>query len=143
MRTTAKERDEVVTRILRLGISLEHAHQLRRISMTLRNWFELECGTGDGRVTRSIERDDNGEGKPFLRVQFATAKGWVDRKHPVPDREKGARKRLASVMAHYPALISYVQGDCRGASVHLLRAGVDLKPGEDVNSVYSRGVAVY
>ena len=53
-----------MARLLKLGISYEHACQLRRISMTLRNWFELECGTGDERTTRSIERDDNGDEEP-------------------------------------------------------------------------------
>lgn len=145
MRTTAKERAEVIARLCKLNISYQDAEALRRISMTLRNWFELECGTGDGRVTRSIEREDNGEGKPFVRVQFAGFDGtWHDNKYPIADREAGARRRLAAIMAPYKRRLAvYIQGDCRGAALHILRKGKDIKPGERIDSVYSRGVAVY
>lgn len=143
MRTTSKERAEVIAQLIKLGISYSDAEALRRISKTLRNWFELECGTGDERVTRSIERDDNGDGKPFLRVQYmGYGNQWMDRKTPIPDREAGARKRLAAIMANYRRrLVPYVQGDCRGASVYVLRKA-DVR-GQDINSIYNRGVAVY
>lgn len=44
MSTTAKERYEVINRLQAAGISYEHANALRRISMTLSRWGELECG---------------------------------------------------------------------------------------------------
>lgn len=142
MKTTPKERTEIVVRLLGLGVSFEDANKLRRISMTLGNWFELECGTGDDRVTRSIERDENGEGRPWLRVQYRGTNGqWQDRRYPAADREKGARKRLAAVMARYADLVPYVQGDPRGASLYVLRKA-DVN-GHEIDSVYTRGVAVY
>jgi hypothetical protein len=52
---------------------------------------------------------------------------------PIPDRERGAQKRLAMIMAKYPGWQAYVQGDPRGASLYI-RA--------DVNSCYTR-IAVY
>lgn len=144
MRSTSKERAEVIARLTRLGIEYQDAEALRRIAVTLRNWFELECGTGDERVTRSIERDDNGDGKPFLRVQFMAGNQWVDRRYPVPDRETGAKKRLAKIMAPYKRRLAvYIQGDPRGASLHILRKGKDFKKGESLDSIYNRGVAVY
>lgn len=143
MKTSVKERAEVIERLARLGFDYSTANQLRRIAMTLRNWFELECGTGDNRVTRSIERDDNGEGKPLLRVQYQTINsGWHDKRYPIADREAGARKRLAAIMAPMKRrLVAYVQPDCRGASLHIVRKS-DLR-GQSLDSVYTRGVAVY
>lgn len=129
--------------LMSLGISREHAEQLRRISMTLQRWHELECGTGEGQVTRSIERDgENGDGKPFLRIQYPSRNGYVDRRYPTPDRETGARKRLARIMSNYPTLQAYVQGDPRGAALYILRPG-DVPKGQDANSYYTRGIVVY
>ena len=145
MRTTKKERAEVMERLRRTGIEYDSAQALRRIAMTLHNWFELECGTGDDRTTRSIERDGpDGDGKPFLRVQYQGSGGkWIDRKSAIPDRETGARKRLAAIMAGFPLLICYVQTDCRGAALFIVPKA-SLKPGEDLGGVCSsRGVAVY
>jgi hypothetical protein len=45
-------------------------------------------------------------------------------------------------MARYPTLASYVQGDCRGAPLYILRPG-DVPAGEHAESYYNRGVAVY
>ena len=129
-------------RLMALGISRDDAEALRRISMTLRRWFEFECGTDDGKVSVSIERDgDDGDGKPFKRIQFATAHGYVDRRYPVADRETGARKRLAVIMARYPTLTAYVQGDPRGCALYILTAD-QLKSEHGIDSIYNRGVAV-
>ena len=47
MRTSVKQRVEVIRRLQEAGISWEHANTLRRISMTLQRWGELECGDGN------------------------------------------------------------------------------------------------
>jgi hypothetical protein len=135
--------EEMLRRLERLGISRADAEALRRISMTLHRWHELECGTGEGQVTRSVERDgDEPDSKPYMRVQYPTANGYVDRRWAVADREAGARKRLAAIMAKYPTLQAYIQGDPRGCALYILRPG-DVPEGEDVSAYYSRGVAVY
>lgn len=41
-----------------------------------------------------------------------------------------------------PHLSAYVQGDPRGAALYILRPG-DVPEGENAESYYSRGVAVY
>lgn len=129
-------------RLMALGISAQDAEALRRISMTLRRWFEHECGTGEGQVSRSIERDgENGDGKPFMRIQYPTAQGYVDHRYPVADRETGARKRLAGIMARYPTLTAYVQGDPRGCALYILTAE-QLKGDYSIDSIYTRGVAI-
>jgi hypothetical protein len=142
MNTTAKERHEVIARLEKLGIDYQTAQQLRRIALTLQRWFELECGTGDEHVTLSVEREgENGEGKPFMRRQYQGPNGWIDNRYPIPDRETGARKRLARIMADFPKLTYYVQTDPRGCALYILRKSdlCDLP----IDQAYTRGLAVY
>lgn len=117
--------------LVRAGIEPYDAVRLRRISMTLHAWHEQECGVDGG----CIERDEK-TGKPY----------WLNsntmRRHTITDRESGALKRLARIMARYPTLRSYVQTDPRGASLYILRPG-DVPEGASVESYYSRGLAVY
>ena len=75
-----------------------------------------------------------------MRVQYPTAHGYVDRKYPIADRETGARKRLKAIMAKYPGLRAYVQGDPRGCSLYILTP--EQISEHDINSVYTRGLAV-
>lgn len=158
----AQEYNYMMDRIRALGISQEDAEALRRISMTLRRWFELECGTGEGQVSISIERDgDEPDSRPYKRIQYPVAGGYVDRKYPVADRETGARKRLTKIMERYPTLIAYVQGDPRGCSLYILtaeqihcsancgcvnNAEVENAPCEHdlkmIDSIYTRGIAI-
>lgn len=135
MRTTAKERGSVMAGLTRLGIDYNDAEALRRIAMTLNRWFEMECGTDNG----CIERDET-TGKPYW-LNPGTVMG-KSRRDPIPDREAGAKERLAKVMSKYPALVPYIQGDCRGASIYILRKD-DIRDGENLDSIYNRGVAVY
>lgn len=119
------------------------AYALRRIAMTLSNWHEMECGTGNDTVTRSIEREtDEPDSQPYMRVQYATCNGYSDTRYKIADKENGALKRLAKIMAKYPSLDFYVQGDPRGHSLFILRAS-DIPPGMSKDCCYSNGVAVY
>ena len=63
------------------------------------------------------------------------------RYYRVPDRERGALKRLAKIMERYPTLKAYVQGDPRGAALYILRPG-DVPEGKDADAYYSRGIVV-
>jgi hypothetical protein len=123
---------ECLPRLTAIGISYQDAIELRRIAMTLHRWHELECGDNYG----CVERDET-TGKPYWR----SSDGRLS-KHPIADREKGARKRLGAVMKRYPELTAYVQTDPRGASLYILQPQ-DIPEGADVDSYYSRGVAVY
>ena len=113
-----------------LGFSKPEAESLRRVSMTLHRWHVMECGTSTG----VIERDEN-TGAPY----------WYNAKdryrYRVADRETGALKRLAKIMAAHPALQSYVQCDPRGAALYIHRAG-DVPEGKNADAYYSRGVVV-
>ena len=133
--------------LMALGFTRDEAEALRRISMTLHRWHELECGDGNG----AIERDDT-TGKPYWQCS-STRHRWL-----VPDREKGALKRLSKIMldrtnrlladsvdkmnAHGGLLSSYIQTDPRGAALYILRPG-DVPAGADPSAYYSRGICVY
>ena len=120
------------------GIEYEDALRLRRLAMTLHRWHELECGDGNDYASWAIEREEQ-TGKPYMVTHPHTGKS---RRSPIPDRETGALKRLKTIMDRYPGKSAYVQGDPRGASLYILNPG-DVPEGQDVDSYYSRGIAVY
>lgn len=127
----ARDTEYMLNTLQRAGISRADAEALRRISMTLHRWHELECGDNHGCITRNETT-----GKPFWLRSFN------GKSYPIADRETGARKRLAAIMARYPDLSAYVQGDPRGAALYIIRPG-DVPAGSTVDSCYSRGLAVY
>jgi|SRR6185295_466203 len=126
-----KDTFQCINRLTSLGISEPDAWALRRISMTLHRWHELECGTDTG----CVERDEQ-TGKTYWLNSYS------GRRTSTPDRETGARKRLAAIMHRYPLLAPYVQGDPRGAALFILKPG-DVPVGGEPDSYYSRGTAVY
>lgn len=110
------------------GVTFEDCATLRRIAMTLHRWHEMECGDANG---NAIERDDV-TGKPYRTWD----RGNHPRgRYPMPDRERGALARLATVMARYPTLRAYVQGDPRGLPLYILPQDAD-------DDHYHRGVGV-
>lgn len=128
---------ESIARLTQAGITTRDALALRRISMTLRRWFELECGDGNDYASWAIERDEKTD-KPYMVRYPHDGKSY---REPIADRENGARKRLAAILSRYPELTAYVQTDPRGCALYILRrADVD---GVDACQVYnSRGIAV-
>lgn len=139
-----------------LGFTQDEAEALRRISMTLHRWHELECGDSNEYGSWSIERDDDGNGKPFMvRHHYRHSNKANDTtRTPIADKEKGALKRLQAIMlernkrnlqANVKAgggLSGYIQGDPRGAALYIIRPG-DVPTGADVSCYYSRGICVY
>lgn len=128
-------------RLLNAGFSFDEARELRRISMTLHRWHEMECGDGNeyaswcivrGKKTGQVfEYDD--DGKPYLERHAHTSNKPTYTL--VADRERGALKRLAAIMAKYPELTSYIQGDPRGCSLYIGEGLTDTN--------YTNGIAVY
>ena len=137
-----------VNTLITLGFTPDEADALRRISLTLSRWAEHECNG-------TIERDETRGNRPF----------WSNPEYgrhyvaPVADRERGALRRLDAIFSarvareSHPdgtrsplwlqsALSYYLQGDPRGASLYILRPG-DVPDGADVDSYYSRGIAIY
>ena len=125
--------------LLQLGFTQAEAESLRRISMTLRRWFEAECN-GD------IQRDET-TGIAYL--QYGGGAGPFLTRRAV-DREAGAMKRLDAIVQRVNVqragkvgrLAHYIQGDPRGASLYILRPG-DVPAGADAGAYYTRGICVY
>lgn len=134
-----------------LGFTYGETETLRRAGMTLHRWAEREC---NGEVER-----DEATGKTYYEIESPQGKR---RRYPVPDRETGALKRIAAVIAARNARAAnpaagngglnrppekvgpvsfYHQTDPRGCALYILRPG-DVPEGEDAGSYYSRGVAV-
>lgn len=100
---------------------------LRRASMTLRRWFERECGDQWGCV---VERDE-ATGIPY-RVRYTDSGGIF--KSRIADRETGARKRIAAICAKL-GLYYFIQTDPRGAALYV--SDVPL-----TDSDYNRGLCI-
>lgn len=142
---------ECIAPLRAAGIEFYDAHALRRIAMTLHRWHELECGDGDDYSSWTISRGRKKDGvfthdesgKPFIERHSHGRDGASRTTYSrIPDRERGALRRLAGIMANYPTLGYYVQGDPRGASLYILRPG-DVPEGQETDAYYSRGIAVY
>ena len=130
--TTQKERFDVLRKLNRAGLLWNEAVRLCRIATTLQRWHELECGVDGG----GIERNET-TGK-VTWYSFRTGQ-----RSPFPDRETGALRRLKEIMRPYSKrLVAYVQGDPRGAPLYLVRRK-DIPKGQNLDSYYSRGIAVY
>ena len=127
-----KEQYQMIRALESEGVTYQDAQALRRISMTLRRWHEMECGTDRG----AIERDEK-TGIPY----------WynpdVGTRYRTRDMEKGALKRLSVIMARYPHLRAHVQGDPRGAALYIWTPRNAAVYGDAVEANYSRGIAVY
>ena len=134
--------------LIEAGISYDDAYDLRRIAMTLHRWHELECGDSNDYASWTIARgrkkgkefeyDDNGSPFEERHVHSENKARYT----AIPDRERGALKRLCGIMARYPGFRFYVQTDPRGASLYIMRPG-DVPADAVLESCYNRGVAVY
>jgi hypothetical protein len=128
-----RETYKMLDRLMDLGIKGDDARALRRISITLHSWSEEECNG-------TIQRDEDIDCKPVR--YYEDARGVHHRAGVIADREKGAQRRLAKIMARYPELWAYEQGDPRGCALYVGKQA-DLN-GRDVDSCYnSFGVGIY
>lgn len=124
-----------------IGVSYDDADKLRLIERTLHRWAELECGDGNEHGSWSIERDEETD-KPFHVHEVYGRNNVPHRTYrtATADREAGALKRLAAILANYPHLVHYHQSDPRGCALWLVeRAKLN---GDSIDRVYMRGVAV-
>lgn len=142
--------------LIALGFTRDEADALRRISMTLRRWHEHECNG-------TIQRDgENGDGRPYWYNPSGPTRAPRRPGAYIPDRERGAEKRLKAIIGLANArrlagvdpetgqpqayadghLACYLQTDPRGAALYILRPG-DVPEGGSPSSYYSRGICVY
>jgi hypothetical protein len=115
----AERRFFLTQNLTRLGFTVTEVTALRRISATLHNWFEMECGSDHGAIERG---GPNGEGRPHYRSRWSIDHDTPLDKCPIiPDRETGARKRLAAICKpHTRKVVPYVQTDPRGVALYLV-----------------------
>jgi len=139
MNATDKNRLLALTLERRLGgrVTDADAAILRRASMTLTRWAELECGDSNDYAAWAIERDENGEGPPYMVQQVYRRDGsggvTVTRTR-IPDREAGALRRVAE-LCKARGWYFFHQTDPRGAPLY-----ISTEPLTDAN--YTNGVAV-
>jgi hypothetical protein len=125
-------------RLAEMGFDGDEADTLCRIERTLQRWGELECGDGNEYGSWAIERDET-TGKPFMCHYTHT--GQSPRRYAVPDREKGALRRLAVLMEKHQLYQAYHQTDPRGCALYIVLRS-DVPDGSDISSLYTRGLAV-
>lgn len=124
---------EFYRRLKAAGFDADEADQLRRIEQTLQRWAEREC---NGEIERAGQ-DCNG-----FPYHSDAAWGGAHLAYRIPDRERGALRRLQTLMAAHDGWTYYYQGDPRGCMLYLVRV-VDIPIGEDLDACYSsRGIAV-
>lgn len=118
---------EMIDSLRGLGISLDDAMALRRASMTLHRWYEMECGDSNDRCSFGIERDEN-TGIPYMVTYPHNSNTPLKRR--IADREAGAKRRISEILATY-GLEAKINTDPRGCALTVHRHGE------------SNGVAVY
>ena len=114
-----------------LTIAEHDVRALRRAEMTLHRWCERMCGDSNNVASYYIEREE-GTDKPFFVVMPHASSREI--RYPIPDREKGALRRVAKICQSY-GLHYFYQTDPRGCALY-----VDSKPLTDTD--YNRGIAV-
>ena len=113
--------NQLVRVCLKLGIQAKDAQDFRCDSVTLRRWFERECGGSNNFASWAIERDPDTDHPYHVTHVHSREKAIRVR---IPDREKGARKRIAERCDRL-GLNYYIQTDCRGLSLYLSREEIN------------------
>ena len=140
-RETKRERERRLYAVMvgRLGFTSAETYTLLRIERTLNRWFAAECGDSNAYGSWAVERDED-DGKPY-RVHHSHVAPFRETRTRIADREAGARRRLAVVMACHPELTAFVQTDPRGCALYILRPG-DVPEGKTADCCYTNGIAV-
>jgi len=116
MKSPYQQITETLQHLTREGVAADwsDAVALRRASMTINRWQQLECGDSNDYQSWHVERDEV-TGKPYMVTH--PHKGSASRR-AYPDKEAGAMKRIKAICerlnCHY-----YIQGDCRGESLYI------------------------
>jgi hypothetical protein len=119
MATLARHQDEELQRNARtqgVNLTLADARTLRRAQLTLRSWGEEVC---NGTIQRPWADDGRSDPcrpsyTPINSPGRGKQHGWIG----VPDRERGALRRIDAVCKTYGASY-YHQSDPRGAALYI------------------------
>ena len=116
-------------------MDFDAANTLRRAQITLHRWSEMECGDSNVSGSWVIERDDVGEGPPYMvrhHYRHGVSEDIITRTR-IPDKEKGALRRVVAVCKAH-GLHYYHQTDPRGCALYVSNEPL---PEND----YTRGIA--
>lgn len=142
MKQTKIERmARLINNMANLGFSYDETMILRRCQMTLRRWAENECGNGNNWGSWSIERDEE-TGKPFMvhhHYRHGQGKDSVT-KTAIPDREKGALRRVSEIVGRHSGMVFYHQTDPRGCALYV--GHESALAGQPIDQFYNRLLAV-
>lgn len=132
-RKAAERRANLYSALGSLGFNGDECDILRRVEMALHSWHEHECNG-------TIQRDEV-TGIPYFHALYDGR-----RLGRAQDRERGALRKLETILKGHPDVAAYVQGDPRGCALYLYRKSELLRRfpcGRSIDSVYaSVGVAV-
>jgi hypothetical protein len=110
-------------KVTSIPLSFKDAETLRKAELTINRWDVQGCGwltPGPNGSSIALVRDEDGDGKPYLEIHpnVGLKTRWVR----IPDRQAGALRRVAEVCKRN-RLEFYHQGDPRGCSLYISRAG--------------------
>ena len=126
---------ELQSKLAELGFDYHETEALRRISMTLSRWAERECNG-------EVEVDD--DGRAYSVNHGGPWNGWKVTRYRVPNREAGAKRRLAKILANHPDFTYYHQTDPRGAALYLVNKAQSLYSLQTIDSNYNQiGIPVW
>ena len=100
-----------------IEVSIDQARTLRRAELTLRRWYEMECGDSNNYCSWHIQREET-TNKPYRITTFHRSPAYPDRKEAIADREAGAIKRVEAIGKEH-SMFYYLQTDPRGASLYV------------------------
>ena len=109
--------------------SMRYWKELIRLSRRLRRWHERLCGDSYG----VVEEEEDG------RCFFLTYEGH---RYRVRNMGRAAERRVAEIMAKFPELVYYIQGDPRGPALYILNKE-DVDPALPLASQYLKGEPIY
>ena len=142
--TVADKNRELLARqykVTGVFLSFADAQILRKAELTLHAWDAKRCGwstSGPYGASFALVRDEDGDNKPYIEIHPNV--GLKTRWQPIPDLEAGALRRIEEVCERNGGdvygLEFYHQGDPRGCSLYIARAGTGLN-----SSNYSSYVA--
>lgn len=105
-------------RLHRAGIdaTFDQAETLRRATLTLQRWYELECGDGNNYASWAIERDE----ETGIAYRCVYPHDGKVRRYRIADKEAGAKRRVERIAKELGAHV-YYQTDPRGCVLYVGR----------------------
>lgn len=129
-KTKAENKYRIIRRMEDWGFSYAETMALQKIERTLHRWHEMEANG-------QIQQDESAGSKPRRHLQTVDGQSVS---YPMRDLENGALRKLNLIMKNKEGLVPYVQTDCRGCALYILKTS-DLEHGT-ADQIYTRGLPI-